>query len=227
MSWGREPAGRARLVEIMRAMAEGDEAALWALHDEFGGPLGVAVRALVASFETTLDAEEIDGLVIDACLVLRDHAAAWDPEGGALPWVWARLRLRAMVSTYLGQFTNDLDEAVRHHPAVASATPTLEHPEDHDSATAVLDRLAHHDPTLHRLDEALQRTASPRDRALLLDFRSQQALGDPSPATTVGPMYGVTPAAARKVVSRVSARVRALADDDPRYAEVGALPLVA
>jgi hypothetical protein len=77
------------------------------------------------------------------------------------------------------------------------------------------------------LEEAVRRVATDRDRTLFWETVLQQAMGDPSPATTVGRTLGVTPSVVRQQHRRIRVRIARLAELDPRYAAVGRLPLVA
>ena len=61
----------------------------------------------------------------------------------------------------------------------------------------------------------------------LLDYRVQQDQGDPSPAHTLAPRYGVSPDALRQRVSRGRKRLRAVVDTDPRFAPIADFVLVA
>jgi hypothetical protein len=76
-----------RLVVVMAAMAAGDKAAVFSLYREFSGQLAAFMgRELRRLGVDHAGAEDLDGMVIDACFVLFYCGAAWKPEGGALPW---------------------------------------------------------------------------------------------------------------------------------------------
>src|SRR3954453_8160862 len=102
---------RARLVELMGQMAAGERGAVCALAAEFGERIAASlcrhVRALGVTF---VDPAELDGLVLDAVFELERVAGGWDPAGGALPWVWARARMHAIVSRYVGTRCETLDD---------------------------------------------------------------------------------------------------------------------
>ena len=86
----------------MAAMAAGDAAFIFTLIEHFGGYLAGAVRRIVGEMgraDVLADPGEIDGLVQDAAFFLYDHAGAWHPDGGALPWVWAERGIRNLVAT--------------------------------------------------------------------------------------------------------------------------------
>jgi hypothetical protein len=212
-----------RLRVVMAAMAAGDRGATFDLYAEFGGPIGATIRRLLRRLGVdAVPREDLDGLVIDACLELQGCAEAWDPHGGALPWVWAERRLLAVVSRWVGQHADVLDERtdaverlIAHRPAAAVEPSPAE----------VLARLDH--PTCRLLREALETIASDRDRSIVLEVGLQRSLGDASPAVTIGPHVGLRPDAVRQVLRRVRVRLSALAEREPRYAPLVDLALLA
>lgn len=92
---------------------------------------------------------------------------------------------------------------------------------------AVLEGLADRHPAVALLAEALAVVGSDRDQELLLAYVVQQQAGDPSPAVTLSLLTGRSPDAVRQAVSRVRRSLRQLVADDPRYAVLEGLPLVA
>jgi hypothetical protein len=213
----------ARLAVVMSAMAAGDRGATFDLYAEFGGPIRATVRRLLRRLGVdAVPREDLDGLVIDACLELQGCAESWDPEGGALPWVWAERRLLVVVSRWVGQHADALEdrgEVIERMVATtvgASSEPT---------AAEVLARLDH--PTCRLLREALEAVASDRDRTIVLEVGLQRSLGDQSPAVTIGPSVGLRPDAVRQVLRRIRVRLTALAEQDARYAPLVDLALLA
>jgi hypothetical protein len=212
-----------RLVEIMTAMADGDQAAPIMLYTEFGDHVAGAVRReLTHLHHTDITAEDLDGLVIDACLALADCAAAWRPGGGALPWNWAARRIGALASAWVGVYADPYDPAVHDQPADAQVQVLDGDVEDLD----VLAGLGHSHPLCALLAEALARVATPRDQALVVGVRVQQSLGDPSPAVTLADQWGLRPEAVRQAVKRATDRLRVLAASDEHYAPLARLPLL-
>jgi DNA-directed RNA polymerase specialized sigma24 family protein len=207
----------------MAAMAAGDRGATFDLYAEFGGPIRATVRRLLRRLGVdAASPEDHDGLVIDACLELQGCAGAWDPEGGALPWVWAERRLLAVVSRWVGQHADTLeDRGETIERMVASGPGSSSEP----TAVEVLARLDH--PTCALLREALEAVASQRDRVILLEVGLQRSLGDASPAVTIGPHVGLRPDAVRQVLRRVRQRLSALAASEPRFAPIFDLELLA
>jgi hypothetical protein len=159
--------------------------------------------------------------VIDACLELQACAESWDPEGGAVPWVWAERRLLTVVSRWVGQHADAIDEKVEVIDLVVPAPA----PDSEPNLVELLGRLD--DPTCRLLREALAAVASARDQAILLEVGLQRSLGDTSPAVTIGPHVGLRPDAVRQVLRRLRQRLSALAIDQPRYAPLVDLALLA
>jgi hypothetical protein len=212
-----------RLRAVMAAMAAGDRGATFDLYAEFGGPIGSTIRRLLRRLGVdSVAREELDGLVIDACLELQGCAEAWDPGGGAVPWVWAERRLLSVVSRWVGQHADAIDDKHEVIDLVVSAPAPMA------AEPALLDLLASmDDPTCRLLREALASVASVRDQTILLEVGLQRSLGDASPAVTIGPHVGLRPDAVRQVLRRLRQRLSALAADEPRYAPLVDLALLA
>jgi hypothetical protein len=212
----------------MAAMAAGDKAAVFMLYEEFGDHLRACMRRELRRLGADdASAEDVEGLAIDACFVLFDCGAAWRVDGGALPWTWAARRMAGVASRWVGQHADEFD-AVRTEVGAAPGPTATAAGRDEDELD-VLARMAaaggHAGCAL--VLEALERVANPRDRAIVLELRSQQAAGDPSPARTVARRHDVSPDVVRQVVCRVRARLRTLAGDDPRFAGLADLAIVA
>lgn len=218
-----EAAGFRRVAALMARMAGGERDALYELYREFGGAVAGALRAELRRLGLVRVApEDVDGLVLDACLDLFDRAASWDPARGVLPWTWARLRLRATAVAWVGQFAGPLPEG----GPVDAAAPAA--PAGGDAAAlTVLDALAARRADVGLLREGLRRVSRPAQQEILLEVKLQGALGDPSPAATVGREAGMRPDAVRQTVKRVLDRLRGLAEDDVRFAPLAELPLLA
>jgi hypothetical protein len=221
-----------RLADLMARMAAGDRGATFLLAHEFGGPIGAAVRREAARRGVDhVDRAEVDGLVIDVCVALDEIAGSWRPDGGALPWVWARHHVGRVVDRWLGQHADELTEVVldrveRAHaagPALGGAGDDLL-----DDAIGLLEAIARRDRSCALLREALDASGTTRrDQRLLLEMCLQRSLGDRSPAVTVGAMYGLSTDSVRQQVKRARDRVRRLAAAEPRYAPLADLPVLA
>jgi hypothetical protein len=213
-----------KLVEVMTRMAEGDRAAVFTLYAEFGTIIAAVMRRELARLgRYTVAAEDLDGLVIDASLELARLARSWDPQRGAAPWTWAMRRLTRLASDFVGIHADPLDEAVVERLAWASGAVGTEDP----PPVRLLERLAPHHPACRLLLDALEEVSTPRNRDILLEVRLQASLGDPAPAVTVGRSFGLRPDAVRQVVKRTRAAIGQLAADDPKFAPLAAIPLVA
>jgi hypothetical protein len=219
-------ADRVRLVELMVTMAEGDQSAVFALVEEFGGSIAAVIRGQLASYgrrDLLRDPEEVTGLVHTAAFEILDRAGAWDPTG-APPWVWARRAIRAAVVTQIGHAVAEGD-ADRLAGDLGGGQGG-----DLDDVLAVdldgdldvdLDRLAVSNPRVGLLLDALTAAASRRDQLVVRQFLIQKALGDPSPSHTVAAELGLSPDNVRQIVRRVRRRVRALQSTDDRYRALG------
>lgn|GEM_PF-3053558 len=216
-----------RLTEVMAAMAAGDGVALGALYEEFGDPIRAAVRRELARLGVThLEAAEIDGLALDVCADLFRRAKSWDPARGVTPWKWAALRIRSIVGSYVGQFTDPLPEG---GPADTKAGPAaVEPPAGHDdeSVLVTLGRLAEFRSELRLLEEALGRVSRPAQQEILFEVRMQANQGDPSPAATIARARALRPDSVRQTYKRVIDKVSRLAATDPQFAPLAGLPLL-
>jgi hypothetical protein len=225
----------------MRAIAAGDQSALWAFRDVADPPVRKRLRATLHRLDVRYDVDDLDGMVIDAVLAIAEVAGAWRP-GGAPPWVWAHHRVVGVVYRFVGIFATSLDaladgdcgEAlgrliVRGH-AGAPSTPARRaafDPADVVSAArAALRGLASDRPDAALLDAALSETVSARDAALWLAVLDEREAGNRHPAVTVGARFGIRPEAVRKAVQRVGRRLRRATDDD-RFAPLASLPVFA
>jgi len=215
---------RARLAELMARLGAGDTSAMWDLHAEFGPRLAAQMRQHVRAVNARPPSEdELEGMVLDGWFALRECAASWDPEGGALPWNWARQRLRKVATDWVGQFADELDETF----TIPSSSHVVDVGDDDRGVLLVLDDLAERDEIVALFRDALELVASERDRVVLLEVGVQQVLGDPSPSHTVGALLDLSAPAVRKAKSRTLSRVRTLAETDERFARLLDLGLAA
>lgn len=206
-------------------MAEGDRAAIFTLYEEFGATIGAVLRRHIQRMgPERVRPDEVDGLIIDACFELFACASAWDPARGAMPWTWAERRLANLVARAIGIHADELDsDRVADIQEPSSGVAAADDTEEGD----VLADLAVMDDRCELLSQALAKVASPRNRAVLLEVKVQSALGDPSPADTVGHRYGMRPDNVRQVVKRTRDRLRRLAAEDQRFAPLADLALLA
>lgn len=218
------PADPFTVEAIMARLAAGDTAAVFALAEHHGGRIANVVRRQLRTCGVeVVSADDLRSLVLDACMELAAVAPAWRPDG-ALPWWWAAGRIQGLVARWVGVHADVLDEQVVDDGDEAPAPA----PSREDSLAATFARLVEADPLVRLVAEAAQ-VARVDDVALvcLLDYRIQQDQGDPSPAHTLAPRYGVTPEALRQRISRGRRRLRAVVETDPRFAALADFELVA
>lgn len=216
-----------RLTAVMERIAAGDQAAIFTLYLEYGGHVAALMRRHLKHLTADhASDEEVEAMVIDACLALADVAGGWRPEGGALPWNWAIARLRPIATRWVGQYSDEIDtvhddELIGRELVDPSAGAAWA------SDVELLGELARCHDGCALVLEALDRVASARDRAIMLELRVQSANGDSAPAVTIANRHGLSPAAVRQVACRVRSRLRQLAADEARFASLADLALVA
>ena len=207
----------------MARLAAGDLAFVFVLATAWRRPIERLVRTLLretgrADLARTRD--EVDGLVIDACFVIADRAGGWRP-GGAAPWLWARLAIRADVARSIGHRCVELDD--RGHDHDEGRRHERDHERDEGPSAPVeavdYDELVARDPRFASFDDVLRECTSDRDRRIVVEYLQQQSAGDPSPSHTVGQMFGLTPATVRQVCSRALRKVRRVLGHEPPPSE--------
>ena len=189
---------RTAVAEAMADIAAGHVEAVWDLHDLATPAIRGLVRREAQRVGVQLDTDDLDGLILDAVLELARVARSWR-TGEALPWVWARRRIEALVHRFVGTFAQELDDDLD----VEAPPPPLAWVEPVES----LRRLATRHPAAWALQARLDAAVSERDAAIWLAVQVERQSGNRSPAVTVGADHGVRPDAVRKVVERVGRRV--------------------
>ena len=221
--------GDADLVAVMARLAAGDEAAVVTLFERYGGPISAAVQRQVRHRGARIGRDDVEGLVFEVCDEIAKVAGAWRPEGGALPWVWARHRVANVVDRVLGPWTEPLDEA-RMADLADLADQPVESAEAH-AGGSLLDALERLVPDLagaRLLAEALDAAEiSERDRELWFEYQCEKHSGNASPAATVAPVFGMREATVRQAARRARLRLLRLIDTNERYAPLADLPLLA
>jgi hypothetical protein len=223
-----EQAQHEQLTTVMSRLAAGDRAAIFTLYAHFGGIIaGVLRRELSRLGRYGVPADDLDGLVIDACLEVASLARSWDPARGAAPWTWAQRRLTRLASGYVGIHADPLPEGISSWLDGGSGVAGRGSSRPDPEPVSLLERLAARHPQCRLLLDALDRVSTPRNREILLEVRLQASLGDPAPAVTVGRSFGLRPDAVRQVVKRTRDAIGRLAAEEPRFAALAAIPLVA
>jgi hypothetical protein len=206
------------LEHVMARLAGGDRSATVDLATAFADDLRRVVRSAAMSAGHRPAADDVDDLVWCAAEVIAAVAGAWRPDG-APPWRYAYPRIAAAVRSNLGPVADSMDAGSRRPEPELAPAPVAPDPDVLEVLAGLVARV----PVCALLEEAL-----PADSLrLLLDYRVQQSMGDPSPAHTLAADYGLAPAAVRKRISRTCARLRTLATTDHRFAALSDLPLVA
>ena len=211
-------------VRRVARLVAGDTAAVFTLVEHHGHRVaGVVRRQLRRCGVDEIAKDDLQSLVLDAAMELLQVAPAWKP-GGALPWWWAEGRIRAVVNGWVGVHADNFDdhiESIEDGEVFHAAT-------DEDEIAETFARLVDEVPLVGLVAEAAREARIDELILLcLLDYRVQQDQGDPSPAHTLAPRYGVSPDALRQRVSRGRKRLRAVVDTDPRFAPIADFVLVA
>jgi len=218
--------GDAELVAVMRRLAEGDEAAIVTLWERYRVPIGGAVQRVARLRRARIDRDDLDGIVFEVCEELGKVAGAWSPDGGALPWVWARHRVANVVDRVLGPWVEPLDEgrlAELDDRSVAGVEAATD-----GSMLDALERLVPDMASAGLLADALDEVAiSTRDRELWFEYQYEKHSGNASPAATVAPVFGMREASVRQAARRARQRLLRLAATDARFAPLADLPLLA
>ena len=218
------------LVAIMGRLAAGDEAAVVTLYERYGGPIAAAVQRVARQRRRTLDRDDLDGMVFEVCFELASIAHRWSPDGGALPWVWARFRVANVVDRVLGQWCDPLDDerALAGAPVSAAVGPAVGSTASQGSMLDALGWLVPDLASARLLAEALDHERiSPRDRELWLEYAYEKQSGNASPAATVAPVFGMKEVSVRQAARRARQRLVRLAASNERFAPLADLPLLA
>lgn len=186
----------------MARIAGGDRQAVWELHDLAEPALARLLRGEARRIDVRIGDEDIFDLTLDAAVDLGKLAQAWKPDG-ALPWVWARRRITALVHDHVGTFARELDEThleIEEPPRLPAV----------DDPRGVLRTLASRHPSAHLLEQRLA-TVRDRDADIWLGVQLEKGSGNRSPAITVAAIHDMRPDAVRKVVQRVGERLNDVA----------------
>ncbi len=214
-----DPSSDVTVEAIMARLVSGDLAAIFTLHEHHGHRVaGVVRRQLSRCGVDRITPDDLQGLVLDACMELVAVAPSWRP-GGALPWWWAEGRIRAVVNGWVDVHADDLDD----HLSTIETDDETPAPTDDGTILDTFARLVDEVPIVGLVAEAAREG---RCRCAACST-IQQDQGDPSPAHTLAPRYGVTPDALRQRVSRTRRRLRAVVDHDPRFVPLAGFALVA
>ncbi len=156
-----------------------------------------------------VDAERIDGLTIDAALVVVKYAGTWKPWG-ALPWTWAYRAIEEVVWSGIGHNTTELEEWHQ----VGNRTP-VGVPSPRSARIADVERLAEGRPELALFLEVLATEVSERDYGVVLEYELQKADGVRAPSETTALLTGLKAPNVRQVFRRSRKKLVRRIDADP------------
>ncbi len=197
---------RARLADLMAAMAEGDDAMIVTLMVEFRPELEAAARFHARQVSSTVVTDgDVNSLVAEFAMAIADVSRSWKPTG-SLPWTYAKARLRQVTidllvapAIDLGFDGDDLAGEGSRVLDVASIDDDVEHfgrlvamSSEHPELQEIVDRLA---------------GASGRHVEIALTYRMQQLQGDEHASTSVADWFQTTPNNVRQITKRVFARL--------------------
>ena len=205
------------LNQMMAGMAAGDAAFLFGFVEAFGPKVRWVVRSILEGMgrhDIVRNADELDGLTLDACDVIFRRAGGWKP-GGAAPWNWAVKAIRAEVARSIGHRVVELGTDEDRDGEVESRGDAVFDPAVDDLAV-----LINRHPGVGVLNRAIRSVGTERDQAVYWEYRIQQGMGDPSPAHTVGARFGLKPDNVRQLCRRHGKKVWSLIDTEPEFDEL-------
>lgn len=204
---------RAVVAGLMARVVAGDDAALFEMMAEFGHRVRFKVLGILRDIgrsELASDDVEVDGMVTEAFLVIRDRAAGWSPDGGALPWNWAFLAIRARIHQIVGHRVVELEDEWFDGPAPeAPDDPPQRDADAEEFFRALSERLGDRRVGFF-LAAVRHHTTSEEQYQKVLEFLMQKYLGDPSPSRTVAILHGA-PVRDEVALKKASDNVRQIA----------------
>lgn len=206
----------------MWRLANGDATAIVDLYEHFRWKIDGAVRRRALARGYALHADDVEEITWSTCLLLARRASGWRP-GSASPWTWAASAIDGLIAQYVGPpraRTSPIEMLVEF-----AARPMAEQPVT-GNGRAMLRTLTINNELVALLDEAIELADTPRNAGVFVEHLVQQALGDPSPADTVGGLAGLRAPAVRQIVHRCRGRLRRLVETNQRFAPLTNLPLL-
>ncbi len=210
---------RALVTALMARIVAGDDAALFEMMAAFGHRVRFKVLGIlrdIGRHDLVVDDLEVDGMVTEAFIVIRDRAAGWRPDGGALPWNYAYRAVRARIYEVVGHRYVELDDGsfddVAHADGASGPGSTPWHDLDAEQVLRDVARLVG-DARLTFFLEVLRYFVSERDYEVVVEYLVQKYLDDPSPSQTVAGRLGLSDANVRQIASRTRRRLLNAIDD--------------
>lgn len=207
----RQPADP-RLADIMSSLAAGDMEALFDLTDGYGHRIRGVVRGIVRKTgrrDILDDADEVDGLTMEAVLIVVQNAGTWKPWG-ALPWSWAYRAIEKAVWDGIGHRVTELEEWHQGEGRVSASGSSFRGILIHDVV-----RLAEARPELALFLNVLADVASERDVEVVLEYELQKTEGAQAPSETTALLTGLKSANVRKIASRIRNKMIQRVATDP------------
>ena len=145
-----------------------------------------------------VDRDRRHDIVQDAILDLAAITCrSWSTDGGALPWEWAKSRIRNLTHRGIGFIADDLD---RHGDAQECSEVQSRQP-DERAGRDVLAELDH--PVVRLLAGTLDRCVSKRNQNIWLEVEMEKQAGNGAPGPTVAVRHGLSEANVRQICRRV------------------------
>jgi len=206
---------RARIAELMAGIVGGDDAAWVALVEEFAHRVRFKVLGILRDMgriDLVQDDMEVDGMVMEAFLVIRHKAASWSPDGGALPWNYMFRAIKAKVSEIVGHRTAELnDEIFDGGDGSTGVADSGDVPRRDIDTEEFFRRFAEEadDQRVVFFLAVLRYYANERDYQIALEYMMQHAFGDESPSKTVADrLHAKYPKLKDPNVRKIASRVR-------------------
>jgi len=219
------PELRASVALAMAAIVQGEPEGFVSLFRLATPPVRKLIASELSAVGFRLSRDQLDDLTRSAIVDIAGLAGTWRPDGGALPWNWARQRILAQAFTAVTGCHKSLDsesDGDLPEPETQFASAS-----DEADLAEALDRLAGCVPEAQLLLSGLSQVASERDRRIWLEYVAEQAMGNPAPAGAVARMHGLTEPNVRKIVQRVRKGLSDLGQRDPSFELLRQFPAVA
>ena len=189
---------RAEVAAIVKEMNAGVADAYVRWFDIAEAPVRSIVFKAISETGIWVDRDRRHDIVHDAILDLAAVTCrSWSTTGGALPWQWAKSRIRGLAHQGIGFVADDLD---RHGDAQESVE--VLHPQlDERVGRDVLAELDH--PVARLLAGALDRRVPKRSQNIWLEVEMEKQAGNRAPAPTVAARHGLSEANVRQICRRV------------------------
>ena len=188
------------LAEIMSRLADGDMDAMGDLKERFGHRIRGVVQRIVRKTgrrDILNDPDEIEGLTMDAILIVVGYAGTWKPWG-ALPWSWAYRAIEKAVWDGIGHRVIELEEWHQGEGRVPASGPSSRGILIHDVGCR-----AEALPELALCLNLLADVASERDVEVVLEYELQKTEDAQTPSETTALLTGLKSANVRKIASRI------------------------